>query len=331
MTFDAPHRRSDGYEPRPSRTAVWCRIAVLTLVLGCTLLPAPVSAPIERAWFAALEPGLRVLSGLAQRGQQLRADWLDRQATSETLAALRVRVAELERLNRRLLSQREGRTRPDATADVAARPLRPLLSPLLVEARLIGPLGRSFLARHSIIALDAATDLSPEALVLDASPAILDAGVDQGVGEDDLVFAAHHVVGKVRHAGRRCCRIARANEKGYRDVVYLAAADDPQRRHGRGVLEGTGDPLCRLRLVDVTQPAQQGDLVCAAAADGVIDTPLVYGQIVRLERQEGAAYWDIWVEPRVTTSASNRIVVLGAKLNDLRVAGEITSADRLRR
>ena len=106
-----------------------------------------------------------------------------------------------------------------------------------------------------------------------------------------------------------------------RDVVRLAAATPSgaaPRLGSEGVLEGTGEPLARVRLIPVTEPVEVGDEVYTGAAAGVLARPLLYGRVVRVERPIGAAHWEIWMEPAVD-GRPERVAVLRIELNPRRV------------
>jgi hypothetical protein len=103
-------------------------------------------------------------------------------------------------------------------------------------------------------------------------------------------------------------------EPGYRDLVRLGESG-PQ-----GVLEGTGEPLARVRLVEVTEPVAMGDGVYSTAGKGFLPEPLLYGRVVRVERPVGAAHWEIWMEPAADPHQTEEVAVLRVELNRLRVA-----------
>ena len=83
-------------------------------------------------------------------------------------------------------------------------------------------------------------------------------------------------------------------------------------------MEGTGEPLARVRLVAVTEPVSVGDPIYSSAGEGVVTSPLLCGRIVRLEQPVGAAYWEIWMQPAVGPREPQEVSVLRTELNPRR-------------
>ena len=126
--------------------------------------------------------------------------------------------------------------------------------------------------------------------------------------------------GKIVELGSHASVVRGVTEPGYRDLVGLGDSAGTE-----GMLEGTGQPLVRIRLVAVTEPVSVGDRVYTATGKGVLPVPLLYGRIVRLQRPVGAAYWEIWMQPAVAEEPE-RVAVLRVELNPLRVAEKESGA-----
>ena len=84
--------------------------------------------------------------------------------------------------------------------------------------------------------------------------------------------------------------------------------------------------LARIRAIDVTEPVAEGDLVFSASLAGVVDEPLLYGRVVRVERPAEASSWEIWMEPAVPAAGPSEVLVLCTEVNPLRLADRQTSS-----
>jgi cell shape-determining protein MreC len=153
----------------------------------------------------------------------------------------------------------------------------------------------------------------------------LDEGHDAAVQKGRLVLAGSRVWGKVAEIGLHTSTVQRVTDVGYRDLVQLARKqDDKLRFAGRGILAGRGEALCKIEMVEAAQAVTVGDLVFTVD-DGVLDAPLLYGRVARVERKPGAAQWEVWMEPAVDgKSAPARVAVLKMDLNPARLAAVST-------
>ena len=152
---------------------------------------------------------------------------------------------------------------------------------------------------------------------------VIDAGADFGLAADGLVLAGRRVWGKIAAVGPYTSVVCRVCEPGYRDAVQLGHVEGRRLQLGpRGLLVGTGEPLCRVEMVEVSQPVAIGDEVYTSD-DGVPHAPLLYGRVVRLERSAGQPHWQIWMEPAVGSDEPRSVAVLQMDLNPARVAEDV--------
>ena len=99
------------------------------------------------------------------------------------------------------------------------------------------------------------------------------------------MLAGSRVWGKVADVGPHTCTVRRITDAGYRDLVQLATSREGRLHFSaRGVLVGAGERLCKIELVETTEPVAVGDLVFTAD-DGVLQSPLLYGKIVTARSQ----------------------------------------------
>lgn len=288
---------------RPGRNTPWL-VAALVLTVALAALPPRWLVPARDAMGRALAPGQRaatiVRTGAREAAARLAAHFASARRLAQAEADRRRLAEDNARLAAELAALRA------ALAETAARRAdgedslgagRTRLEVRTLVARVLGRQARAYLARRDLLDVGGRLGVEPDTLVADAVP-LMDLGAVAGVRPGQLVVEGHCLWGKVAEVGARLSTLRRVTEPGFRDVVELI---DPDRsraaRRPRGLLEGTGQPLARVRWVDVTEPVAEGDLVCSAALEGIADEPLIYGRVARAEQPVGAGCWEIWMEP----------------------------------
>ncbi len=150
--------------------------------------------------------------------------------------------------------------------------------PQLLPARVLGQQAQAFLLTHDLLDVGRSQGAVPNALVIDEPLPIVDQGRDASVKAGRLVLAGNRIWGKVAEVGPHTCTVRRITDSSYRDLVQLATPrGDRLQFSARGVLVGSGQRLCRIELVDATEPVAVGDLVFTAD-DGVLTSPLLVRQ-----------------------------------------------------
>ena len=208
---------------------------------------------------------------------------------------------------------------PDPAVEATER----LLTTRCIPARVLGQQARAFLQRQHLLDVGDREGVQPDALVIDGRLQWIDRGRDADLEAGQLALSAGRVWGKIAEVGAVTSLVRTVTEPGFRDLVRLATpgADGAPVRWGpEGILEGTGEPLARVRRVEATEPVALGDLVYTASGRGVLPRPLLYGRVVRLARPVGASHWDLWIEPAVRPGQPEQVLVLRTELNPRRVA-----------
>ena len=289
------------------------------------LLPAGPTAAIKGAAARLLRPGQVAALAARQHGGRLVGEVRDRVRTSVELTRAKEEIQRLQQENHRLLAELAARQGQPAESsgeqadDVAAA----LLRPRCLKARVLGQQAMAFLGRQPLLDVGSRAGVQPDALVLDVPPGVIDRGDDAQLKIGQLVLSRGRVWGKVVEVGPHTSVVRTVTQPGYRDLVRLAGPSGKEggrRRGPQGILEGTGEPLGRIRLIEVTEPVSVGDPVYTAAGKGLLPAPLLYGSVVRLERPVGAAHWEIWMQPAVEPDQPEHVAVLRAELNPLRVS-----------
>lgn len=324
------------YDPSPGKS-IWTGprlgfAGLLALALLLSLTPPAASRPLRHNAHVLLRPGLSAMAwlvqradsvGMALRGSTSRAqEWSDLQ---RQLAWLRDRNRELE-----AAALMRGSMAP-ASDRLEGVPLvhQPLLASRLIAARVLGRQAQAFLQQGMLVDAGRQAGVLPEAWVLDVPAAMLDRGTSAGVESGDWVLAGRRVWGKVQQVGETTSQIRPAQAAGYRDLVRLASRSHDRLALGpRGVLDGVGESLCRIRLVPVTEAVALGDLVLTDGGEGLLPTPLIYGEIVRLERPAGATHWEIWMRPALDETPQV-VAVLSAEMPGRESEGDAKSLPEL--
>src|SRR6185437_16615386 len=298
---------------------------VFAFSFALVLLPPSVSAPLKGAIASALAPGQRWAGGGRawagghwQRWRLRLATAEEQQMLSGEIAQLRQRNEDLERVLGLALAREES-----LQAERASSPAwsAPLVRSELVRAAVLGPQARSFLQRRELLDAGARSGLQPDSLVFAGSQAVLDQGQNAGLNADDLALVGRRVAGKLIEVGPQTSSMQRATEPGYRDLVQLAHDGGERLRLGpKGVLEGRGDPLCRIGLIEITEPVSAGDLVLAAGENASVSSGALYGRVARVERQAGDAHWQIWMEPAVGRDLPGEVSIVRLRWNPEREA-----------
>jgi cell shape-determining protein MreC len=299
-----------------SRPAQMAAIAVLSLALS--VLPAPRVAALKDAVGRLLAPGQRQASQVREWSvRQIECVKLARASAEQHAAA----ADELRRLRSRNAELEAALARWHATDGSAPTDDTRLLLAGLVRARVLGRQARAFLERADIIACGGDAGLQRGDLALADEPPVVDQGSGLGLAVDDLALAGRSVWGRLDQVGAHTATIRRVTDRGFRDVVRLAPGVEARRgATARGMLEGTGDALARVRMVPSTEPVSKGDYVLADAARGAVEAPLIYGRVVRVEREEGKTYWEIWVQPAVGPDVPEFVAIVNLKVNPERTS-----------
>ncbi|NUQ62900.1 MAG: hypothetical protein HUU20_10445 [Pirellulales bacterium] len=300
---------------RPGSALAAGLIASLMLML----LPDHWTAAAKSVAASLLKPGQTAVRALREPAARLHAGARHHFRTAAQLAAAQQEIEQLREENRRLqarLAAARGEARA-AVPDAAAADC--LLGVACVEACVLGQQARVFLARRHLLDAGSRQHVEPNDLVLGSAPGLIDRGSDAELQPGQLALGGGIVWGKIVEVGRHTSTVRAITEPGYRDLVRLAGSDSDDPRSGpQGILEGTGKPFPRIRLIEVTEPVAVGDAVYTAADEGVLPRPLLYGHVVRVERPVGAAHWEIWMQPAVKLDRLQKVTVLRTVLNPAR-------------
>jgi len=277
----------------------------LVLVGVLAVLPSALTNRMRDAVAVCLRPGQLGVSELRHAAAGLRDRANGHLQTADQLTEAQQRIDQLERENRRLRIELEvGRKQLENFDDDRSDRL---LSARLLPARVLGSQARAFLQRRGMLDVGSNRGVETGGLVLDLPP-VIDQGEDSAVAAGQTVLSGRRVFGKIVQVGPNTSTVLGVTESGYRDLVALAGG-------ARGIIEGTGEPLARIRLIDVTEPISEGEAVFSAAGKGALPAAPLYGHVVRFERAVGAAHWEIWMQPAGVGDDPESVGVLQMELN----------------
>ena len=336
MTSDGPSHRSLSERLRWLTTPRGLLTVLLVAAAGMHLMPERIVDPLRGAWSALLRPAQIVTTSAMDftrdRWARVQASWAD----GERLVESEQEIVELREQNRRLTAAvaaaRVGEL-DAAEGGSTGAPSEPLLHAEAVDVRVLGQTAQTFLRGQDVLDFGSRAGAARGALVIDggsktdspidrANP-LLDAGADLRFRSGRVVLSGRRVWGKLATVGPHTSVVQRITDRGYRDAVQIVRHDNgagaPGRLGPRGILVGNGEALCRIELVETTEPVSAGDEV-STVPDGVIPAPLVYGHITRVERPLAGAHWQIWMEPAIGADVPREVAVLKMELNAARIA-----------
>ena len=283
---------------------------VLAAILA--LLPPKLTDLVRQPVTISLAPAQRGLAAVGQMGNQASARIRAQFANWNETARSQVDHQRLADENRQLKAALE--TAGDQVRLLAHRNSQapPLLSTKCIPARVLGTTAQTYLARYHLLDAGRSRGVEAGAPVLRTATPLIDSGQQDGVENGNVVLAGTCVWGKITSTDSYTSTVCLVTEPGYHDLVRLAttSADGTTLRFGaKGILEGTGEPLARLRMIATTEPVATGDQVYSMAGQGFTEVPLLCGRVVRVERPQGAGHWEIWVAPATDDSPDDLAIL----------------------
>jgi rod shape-determining protein MreC len=132
--------------------------------------------------------------------------------------------------------------------------------------------------------------------------AFLDAGAQQGVRVKDVVYASQGVVGQVIAPNSRLFPFPTSQVLLLTDRLSGVGAVIA-RSGASGVVQGTGEAICKLDYLDFHADVREGDLVLTSGLvvqnGGVFPRGLVIGRVVTVQRDKTLSRLTAYVAPAV--------------------------------
>ena len=198
----------------------------------------------------------------------------------------------------------------------------PLVSPRLVEARVLGEETAVLWRGMKFLSAGASGGIAESALVLDDPRPLIDLGLDADLATGDAAYAGRIVIGKIAEVGKYSSTLRLVTDATYSGRARLARRTSRGLVFGaEGTLVGDGSELCRLK--HIADPVNVGDEVFTGGADGLVPLPMYYGKVVRAELVAGANEWSVWVQPAATDERLESVLILRRTVNRDRISGKL--------
>ena len=300
---------------------------VLMLVgVGMYFAPDNAAMRVRAAISDSFKPGqiaaLR-LTGLVQENAALIASQSER-----------FRQREIERLQEQLHGE-QTRTallqiQLARLADVGARldslpdPMRSLprlTSASLIDADVLGNALAEKWRKGKLLDRGEANGVRESELVVKSNRPLVDVGRDGDLSPEDGLLLGRCVIGKIERVGRWTSTFLLLTDSSYRGRAQLVHQTESGFVFGaKGILEGQGGPLCRLKGIVSSDAVAVGDAVYTATREGQPPTPLYYGRVVEATLGPSDTEWKVLIEPVPIPGDLTTVQILRTAVNPERLS-----------
>ncbi len=185
----------------------------------------------------------------------------------------------------------------------------------VIRAEVLSGSQRKFLHRQLLIESSQKTASQIDQLVL--LPAnhddslVIDHGEVSGLTGNLPVFAGQCIVGSLMDVGQQVSRVRLVIDPEYRGRARILRKLNEGLAYGpEGVLEGTGEELCKLRYIGKAESVRVGDDVYTADPTTSSSAPMYYGRIEKVDLQPNSHEWTVWVRPGFDLNELNSVQIL---------------------
>ena len=294
--------------------------------VGMYFAPDNVAARVRSAVSDSLRPG--------QIAAKRLTDLLRENATLISSQTDRVRQHEFERLQDQLVAEQartaalqiqlarlgDLQTREESLPD-RLRSLPPLTSSSLIDATVLGEALAERWRKGKLLDRGEANGVRESELVVKSSRALVDVGRDGNLSPEDGLLLGRCVIGKIERVGRWTSTFLLLTDSGYRGRAQLFHETETGFVFGaKGILEGQGGALCRLKGIAASEAVTVGDAVYTATREGQLSTPLYYGRVVQATLGPSDTEWKVLVEPVSIPSDLATVQILRTVVNTERLS-----------
>ena len=289
-----------------------CSLAVLALSAAATDRFGLLGS-LRPVLLDVVSPGRLLVMSRAVRGQPSAGSPQHTAAAESVDPAAGAREQMLRRLMienarlRRELERDRRRFGSDDPEDVRSA----LLQMSVLPARVLSSRdGLPASLRELLVDAGRSQGLTRSELVVQGAGGLVDAGREQSVQPGDRVLDGLTVVGRIEKSARWVSLVQPISAVGFRAHVLLLRKTDQGAMFGaRGILEGSGEPDCRLTGVAATEAVAVGDDVVAADVEGLQGPQLYFGKVVKADFLAGGQ-WEIRVAPAVRLDELSEVRIL---------------------
>ena len=140
--------------------------------------------------------------------------------------------------------------------------------------------------------------------------------LDSDLSTEDALLLGRCVIGKVEHVGRWTSTVQLVTDSRFRGRAQLIRETESGFIfESQGILKGLGGPFCRLEGIPAEKSVRVNDAVYTAERDGIMPTPLYYGQVVEATLGPDDREWTVSVKPASLPTPLTRVQVLRTVIN----------------
>lgn len=308
-----------------SRNPLPVLAAMIAAAVGLYLAPGNITAPIKSAVRDSAYPGHRAVElsiesvrTVAARMPGTAEDVLDAESPNEPSPETALELRRLQIENARLHQQIRSAKRT-GVSPYRNNPAEPLLLDELITAEVFGKETATLWRAGVFINMGRNENLRESDLILQSDAPLVDAGTDSALETGYPVFAGRCVYGRISNVGRWTSTVEHVADRKFRGHAQIVTNSGQGYHFGaQGVLEGTGDDLCRLTLIPASAPVAVGDGVYTNSEQGTFPFPMYYGRITRAELKPGESHWQIEVQPAAAATPPGKVQILRKRLNPKR-------------
>lgn len=132
----------------------------------------------------------------------------------------------------------------------------------------------------------------------------LDKGTSSGIAIGMPVADSTGAIGQVIECGASTSTVRLITDENSSVSAMV------QSSRAQGILKGNPDGTLSLTLVATDQTVEVGDMVVTSGLGGVFPKGLPLGKVASVNREDGALYYDISVEPLSTTEGFEEVLVI---------------------
>ena len=148
---------------------------------------------------------------------------------------------------------------------------------------------------------------------------IINRGRIDGLAEGQFVLGSNSVIGTISDVSARTARVRLITDPASRMAINIGDS--------KTVLQGAGGNSARVELLSISHKVKTGDYVYADKKPGLLDAPIVVGNVVRCRRDdEKPMLWDITVRSVCDMNKLNELAVI--IMNPAPRSGRVNPAPR---
>jgi cell shape-determining protein MreC len=192
---------------------------------------------------------------------------------------------------------------------------RDLVNFIALKANVLSQSGLPGRLREAIIDAGRSHGLQRSQLVVEGNGIVIDKGADHGLQPGQKVAHGTAVIGRIAKTSQWVGLVQPITHLEFSSAVQIVKLEPQGASFGaKGLLEGTGDGLCRITGIAYTEAVAVGDEVFSADLDGVNGPRLYYGRIIHAQFSAGGR-WDIKVKPAFDANEITEVGVVQQRLD----------------